>query len=107
MARRVLILPEAKEDLVDIHRYVAPHDSIVLAERLLDRLEEKCASLSEHPERGHAVPELKRVFVSGFKEIHFKPYRIIYQIFDEIVHIHAVIDGRRELQEFLEQRVLR
>jgi toxin ParE1/3/4 len=42
-----------------------------------------------------------------FREIHFKPYRIIYQIIDKRVFVHCVLDGRRDLQELLERRMLR
>ena len=107
MTYRVIVLPEAKEDLIDIYIYIARHDSILNAETLHIKLEDKCASLKENLERGHEVPELKRVFVESFREIHFKPYRIIFQIVSETVYIHAVVDGRRELQWFLERRMLR
>ncbi|MDD5673208.1 MAG: type II toxin-antitoxin system RelE/ParE family toxin [Chitinivibrionales bacterium] len=107
MKYTVFILPEAKEDLFEIYRYVAEHDSIARAEALLDGLEEKCVSLCNHPERGHGVPELKRVYVESFREIHYKPYRIIFQISPKNVYVHAVLDGRRELQDLLERRMLR
>jgi toxin ParE1/3/4 len=103
----VVILPEAKEDLVDLYWYVADHGSIMQADALLDGLEEKCESLSGNPDRGHTVPELKRIHSESFKEIHYKPYRVIFQISGEIVYVHAVLDGRRELQEILENRILR
>lgn len=38
--------------------------------------------------------------------MYYKPYRIIYQIVDDKVYIHAVLDGRRELQESLEKRLM-
>ena len=105
MTGSVILLPEAKEDLVDLYLYVARHDSTVHADALLLKLEEKCSSLGNNPERGHVVPELKRVFVEGFREIHYNPYRIIFQTVGETVYIHAVLDGRRELQELLEKRI--
>jgi hypothetical protein len=40
-------------------------------------------------------------------EIHFKPYRIIYQIVGRTVFVHCVLDGRRAVQEMLERRLLR
>lgn len=92
---------------MDIYLYVAEHDSISRADALLDALEEKCASLSENPARGHVVAELKRVHVEGFREVHYKPFRIIFQISDKSVYMHAVLDGRRELQEILERRIMR
>ena len=59
------------------------------------------------PERGHIPPELERIGVFGFREIHFKPYRIVYEIERKGVFIHCVLDGRRDLQELLESRLLR
>ena len=103
----VLILPEAEDDMVDKYRYVAEHDSAGHAEKLLDALERKCSLLNNAPEREHGVPELIRINVTGFREIHFKPYRIIYQVLGGRAFIHAVLDGRRELQDLLEKRLIR
>ena len=101
------MLPEARDDLFEIYKYVARNDSMAKADALLNRLEEKCVSLCITPERGNKVNELERVNVEGIREIHFKPYRIIYQVVDNKVFIHAILDGRRELQELLERRFLR
>jgi toxin ParE1/3/4 len=106
MTGKVILLPEAKGDMADLYLYVARHDSVMHADALLLKIEEACSSLRNNPERGHVVPELKHVFVEGFREIQFKPYRIIFQTVAETVHIHAVLDGRRELQELLEKRML-
>lgn len=106
MNYQVVILPEVEDDLVDIYRYVAENDSINHADILLDNIETTCSSLIDYPERGHSVPELKRIYVDSFREIHFKPYRIIYQGIGNKIFIHAVLDGRRELQELLEKRLL-
>jgi toxin ParE1/3/4 len=103
----ILILPEAEDDIIDIYNYVTNHDSSGSADKLLDSLEMKCASLNSAPERGHSVPELERINATGFREIHFKPYRIIYQIVGDSIFIHAVLDGRRDLRELLERRLLR
>jgi toxin ParE1/3/4 len=104
---KVLISKEAREDFIDLYLFVAEHDSVSRADVLLENLKLRCMSLHTAPERGHDVPELKRIHIEGFREIHFKPYRIVYQIINGTVHVHAVLDGRRDLQEFLEQRVLR
>jgi toxin ParE1/3/4 len=107
MSFEVLILPEAERDLAERYLYVAGHDSRGHADKLLDTLEQTCTMLCMNPETGHAVPELDRVYVPGFREIHFKPWRILYQVTGERVFVHAVLDGRRDLQELLERRLLR
>jgi toxin ParE1/3/4 len=107
MAYEVFIVTDAEEDLYEIYNYVAIYDSVTKAENLLNKLEETCQSLSAFPIRGHLPPELERIGVLDYKEIHCKPYRIIYQIIESTVYVHCVLDGRRDLQQLLEERLLR
>jgi len=107
MKHQVLVVAEAEEDIFDIYKYVLRADGRNRADHLLVKLQETCQSLADMPRRGHSPPELERVGVSGYREIHFKPYRIIYQIVGRKVFIHCVLDGRRALQEVLEHRLLR
>ena len=41
-----------------------------------------------------------------FLEVHFKPYRIIYQVEGAVVNVHGILDGRRSLEEVLALRLL-
>jgi toxin ParE1/3/4 len=107
MRHQVLVVAEAEEDIFDIYRYVLRADGRNRADHVLRRLQETCQNLAEMPRRGHSPPELERVGVRGYREVHFKPYRIIYQIVGRKVFIHCVLDGRRAVQEVLERRLLR
>ena len=55
---RVRVSEEAEQDLIDIYRYVAIHDSVEKATYVLEQLEPLCSSLAELPMRGHIPPEL-------------------------------------------------
>ena len=107
MKYKVIIDPQAKLDLKEIFIYVAVNDSIQSANKLLDALEETCLKLERIPERGHIPPELRPTGIKKYLEIHYKPYRIIYEIEKNIIYIHCVIDGRRNIQEILSNRFLR
>lgn len=107
MKYKVIIDPQAKLDLKEIFIYVALNDSIQSANKLLDTLEETCFKLEKYPERGHIPPELKPTGIKNYLEIHYKPYRIIYEIEKNLIYIHSVIDGRRNIQEILSDRLLR
>jgi toxin ParE1/3/4 len=107
MKYKVIIDPQAKLDLNEIFIYIAVNDSIQSANKLLDALEETCSKLERIPERGHIPPELKPTGIKKYLEIHYKPYRIIYEIEKNIIYIHCVIDGRRNIQEILSNRFLR
>ena len=104
---RVRIVEDAEQDLVDIYRYVATNDSVDNAEYLLDELESLCLRPAELPLRGHIPPELDRIGVKTYREVHFKPYRVIYEVIGQAVLVHCVLDGRRDMQSLLERRLLR
>ena len=107
MSFKVYIVEDAEQDIVDIYDYIALSDSLEKAEYVLQNIEKKCLSLSKFPNRGRRPPELERIGIFEYREIHFKPYRIIYQVIDQKVYVHCVLDGRRELQKLLEHRLLR
>lgn len=52
-------------------------------------------------------PELDRIGVTTYREVHFQPYRIIYEFSGPEVFIHGVLDGRRDMQSLLQRRLLR
>ena len=103
----VLVVAEAEEDIFDIYRYVLNADGRERADYVLGKLQETCETLRRMPRRGHIPPELERIGVPGYREIHFKPYRIIYEIRGKKVFVHCVLDGRRVVQDILEHRLLR
>ena len=107
MKYRVFMVSDAEEDLYEMFKYVAISDSVSKAEILIQKLRDNCKRLTEFPNRGHVPPELERIGVLNYREIHHKSYRIIYQVIESNVYISCILDGRRDLQELLERRVLR
>jgi len=103
----VFIIADAEEDLFEIYNYVAIHDSSKKAEKLIDNLEKTCSTLITFPNRGHIPPELERIGIFEYQEIHYKPYRIIYQIIESTVYVHCILDARRNLQQLLQERLLK
>ena len=41
-----------------------------------------------------------------YREIFFKPYRIIYRVMEDNVHVLVIADGRRDMQTLLQRRLL-
>ena len=103
----VYLVADAERDLLEIYHYVAQNDSVEKENGLLDNLEKNILKLETMPLRGHFPPELERIGVFEFREIFFKPYRIIYQVIKSDVYVHCVLDGRRDLQDLLQKRILR
>jgi len=103
----VYILENAEMDIDDLYIYVKRNDSDEKAEKLFLNIEKTILSLQTSPLRGHNPPELERLGILEYREIFFKPYRIIYEVAGESVFIHCVLDGRRDLQDILQNRLLR
>ena len=106
MAFTVLLTEDAAADLEDIYSHISEHDSQQKAEYVLDQLESKFVSLSEMPERGVLPRELSILGVRDYREVFFKPYRIIYRVDDDNVYVYLVVDGRRDMQSLLQRRLL-
>lgn len=104
---KVNVVSSAEEDLFEIYQYVYFNDTEEKAEKLHSKLYEKCLSLQEYPNRGHVPPELNLLGIDDFLELNYKPYRIIYQIIKKIVFVHSVLDGRRDIQKLLQERLIR
>jgi toxin ParE1/3/4 len=106
VAFKVFLTKNAANDLSDIYSYIAAQDSSQKAEYVLDQIEKKFISLSELPERGANPRELLSLGIREYREIFFKPYRIVYRILNKTLYIYLIADGRRDMQTLLQQRLL-
>jgi toxin ParE1/3/4 len=106
MFRVVLVTNDAARDLEELYDYIAQHDAPGKAEHVLDKIEEAFTSLSESPERGVHPRELLELGNRDYREIFFKPYRIIYRVTGKTVYVLLIADGRRDMRTLLQRRLL-
>ena len=102
----VRLTVDAEEDIVRIGEYVAKTNSSERAGYVVRTIRRTIAGLSDCPERGAYVNEMLDTGERDYREIHFKPYRIIYQVIEDTVVIQLIADGRREMQTLLLRRLL-
>lgn len=106
MAFTVFLTDDAARDLEELYAYIASHDAPGKAEDVLDQIEKALSGLSEHPERGAYPKELLDIGLREYREIFFKPYRLIYRIMSGNVYVMVIADGRRDMQTLLQRRLL-
>lgn len=102
----VLLTEGAEQDLESIYDYIAEFDCKANADYVLDRLLEVVESLSPFPERGAYPKELVALGIRDYRQTAFKPYRVIYRVMAQKVHIYVIADGRRDMQSLLARRLL-
>jgi toxin ParE1/3/4 len=95
----------AKTDLYNIIKYIAM-DNFTVSKKHLSKLRKDGDKLKSYPSRGRIVPELEKNNICNYREIISSPWRIIYKIVNFEVYIVAVIDGRRNLEDLLLERLL-
>jgi toxin ParE1/3/4 len=106
MLYEVLLTNDALRDLEKIYDYIFAHDSREKAEILLNKIERIFTSLSHMPERGTHPKELLAFGIKNYRQIMYKPYRIIYGCTTKIVHVYLIADGRQDMQTLLQNRLL-
>ena len=106
MAFQVFLTDDASRDLEALYDYIEAHDGPGKADYVLGQIEKAFSKLSENPERGTYPKELLAIGLREYREVFFKPYRIIYRIMDDQVYVMVIADGRRDMQALLQQRLL-
>jgi toxin ParE1/3/4 len=102
----VVVSTEADRDLDDIASYIAEHDSIDRAIFVTSRIERAVSALASFPNRGPHPKELLEYGNRDFREIYFKPYRIIYRVLTDKVAVVLIADGRRDMHALMNRRLL-
>jgi toxin ParE1/3/4 len=106
MGFQVVVTEDAERDLEDIVTYIAKHDSPASAQHVLSRILEIADSLAAAPTRGSQPKELRGLGDQEYRQVFFKPYRLIYRVVGQRVAIYLIADGRRDMQSLLARRLL-
>lgn len=105
-AYHVLLTQGAEQDLEATYDYIAEFDSPKRAIYVLDQLMSTAAQLATLPDRGSYPRELLALGIKDFRQVFFKPYRLIYRVSEQDVVVFVIADGRRDMQSLLTRRLL-
>lgn len=104
MAFTVRFTSGAREDLRAIHAFISMNDSPENADYVAREIVRAALTLRDFPNRGAHPPELLQLGSRTYRQILFKPYRIIYRIRASTVFIAVIADGRRDMASLLARR---
>lgn len=102
----VQLTDDAARDLEELCDYIVHHDAPRSADLVLDQIERAIRTLTEFPQCEAYPKELLKFGVREFREILFKPYRIIYRVKGHDVYVLVIADGRRDMHTLLQRRLL-
>ena len=105
MSFNVRFTVAARNDLRDIHAYISQNDSLENADYVSREIVRAALTLQYLPNRGTHPPELLTMGNRSYRQLFFKPYRILYRIRANTVYIALIADGRRDMKSLLLRRL--
>lgn len=106
IAMPVKLTRGAERDLAEINECIALGDSPRRADALLGRIGRTLLGLARSPQRGSYPRELLALGIRDYRQVVFKPHRIIYRVTSTGVFVVVVADGRRDMEALVSRRLL-
>ena len=104
--KEVEVSPFAQDDFNEIIEYYSSYSQDYV-ETTISEFEENVMSLQQHPKSGRIIPELERQGITQYRELIQGYYRIVYKISKDKVVILTVIDGRRNFEDIIIEKLSR
>jgi toxin ParE1/3/4 len=101
------ILPTARIGIDELRSYIVRAFGWEIWRQTSAQLQDTITHIRQFPGSGHVPGELEGFVDDSFRQAISGKNRIIYQVRDDTVFIHLVIDTRRDLQALLQRIVLR
>ena len=104
--KEVIVSQFAEDDLNEIVGYYLSLSQNYV-ENIVSEFEINVMFLQQYPKRGRVISELERQGISQYKELIQGYYRIVYEISEDKVIVHTIIDGRRNFEDIIISKLSR
>ena len=104
--KEVIVSRFAEDDLNEIIDYYFSLSQNYV-EKVIAEFEENIISLQKYPKSGRIVPELEKQGILQYRELIQRYYRIVYEISEDRVIIHTIIDGGRNFEDIIISKLSR
>ena len=104
MTYRVVFTDAALQDLNEIADTISNFQSVRQTLTVARKIRKRVETLKVFPDRGTHLPELVDLGAGStmdYRQLHWKPYRIVYFVSDSVVNIMLIADGRRDMPALL------
>ena len=107
MGMQVVILESAERDLKDLRSYLVKNFSSEVWRETYGKLKEATRHLQDFPLSGSVPDEMGKFGLTRFRQVVSGRTRIIYEVRQDRIYIHMIVDVRRDMTALLTRRLLR
>ena len=107
MALRIVILDSAEQDLKELRVYLIKNFSTDTWRTTYAKIKEAIRNLQNFPQTGSIPDEIDKLNLTQYRQVLSGMNRVIYEVRQEVIYIHIVVDTRRDMNALLTRRLLR
>lgn len=107
MGFRVVILDSAEQDLKELRAYVLKNFSMETWITAYAEIKEAIHNLENFPQAGSIPEEIEKLNLTQYRQILSGMNRVIYEVRQDVIYVHIVVDARRDMNSLLTRRLLR
>ena len=107
MGFRVVILDSAEQDLKELRAYVLKNFSMETWITAYFKIKEAIRNLENFPQAGSIPEEIEKLNLTQYRQILSGMNRVIYEVRQDVIYVHIVVDARRDMNSLLTRRLLR
>ena len=98
---KLLISPEAKQDLLEIKEYISNElDSPIAAKNVTDKIIKQISTLSDFPKIGAMLSSIINM-ETGYRFLVCGSYTAFYRYIDNTVFVDRILYGKRDFMRIL------
>ena len=98
---KLLISPEAKQDLLEIKEYISNElDSPIAAKNVTDKIIKQISTLSDFPKIGTMLSSIINMEI-GYRFLVCGSYTAFYRYIDNTVFVDRILYGKRDFMRIL------
>lgn len=103
----VVILESAERDLKDLRSYLVKNFSSEVWRETYGKLKEAIRHLQDFPLSGSIPDEIGKFGLTRFRQVVSGRNRIIYEVRQDRIYVHVIVDVRRDMTALLTRRLLK
>lgn len=97
---------DARDELMKIISYIKRNSGKINAEKVYNKICDEIKKVSSNAAGRRVSPILKKFGIRDIHEMIITPWMIYYRVDGNVMKIISIIDGRRNLEEILYQKIM-
>ena len=104
---KIVLLASAELDLKELRSYIVKDFSAATWQKTFQQIKASVWNLASLPMQGAIPDELQTLNLTQFRQVLSGMNRIIYEVRQDTIYVHLIVNSRRDFLPFLLRRLVR